>query len=151
LPGVESHVGPFVVVPDCQKEERRDGREIGDCGNKIVRDAGLLGTWHNPSFGGTWKGLPAEDCLRCKPADDRRGCSRSSAGRLQNYTRRSSPIGGLLAEQVTSVLPLRLDGLGVLYRLALREAEKSRLRPSFLASASSSACVKKKRCFGLEF
>jgi hypothetical protein len=46
LPRMEPHVGPFVVAPDRQKEERRDGRQVGECGNRIVGETGVFGTGH---------------------------------------------------------------------------------------------------------
>jgi hypothetical protein len=52
LPGVKSNVRPFVVASYCQKEERRAGGQVCDCANRIVRQTGLLGIRHDPSFFG---------------------------------------------------------------------------------------------------
>jgi hypothetical protein len=43
LPGVETHIGSFVVAPDGQKEDRQDGSEVGECGNRVVRETGFGG------------------------------------------------------------------------------------------------------------
>jgi hypothetical protein len=56
LPGVEPHIGSLVVSPDGQKKERGDGAEVSDCGDQVVRKAGLWGIGHNPSFFGIRSG-----------------------------------------------------------------------------------------------
>jgi hypothetical protein len=50
LPGMKSHIGPLVVAPDGQEKERRDGTKVGKCSDKVVRETGLSGIGHNPSF-----------------------------------------------------------------------------------------------------
>ena len=65
--------------------------------------------------------------------DGRHSSGTTNAGALQTLRRR------------------RRSFLGLLYRVVPGTAEKSRLRPSFVAALSNSACVKKNQCSGLEF
>ena len=48
LPRMEPHIGPFVVAPDRQKEERWNGGHVGECGNGVVGETGVFGTGHDP-------------------------------------------------------------------------------------------------------
>ena len=50
-----------------------------------------------------------------------------------------SELSTLRPDQLLPALPKHLYGLGAFDRLALREAEKPRLRPSFVAASFSSA------------
>ena len=52
LPGVESHIGSLVVAPDGQEEDGRDGREVGERADGIVRETGFFGFGHELSLSG---------------------------------------------------------------------------------------------------
>ena len=53
LPCVEAHIRSLVVAPDGQKEDRKQGSEVGECGDRIVRKAGFGGIGFHLSLSGS--------------------------------------------------------------------------------------------------
>jgi hypothetical protein len=110
LPGVESHKGSLVVAPDGQKKEGRDGAEVGDCADKVVREAGLWGIGHNPSFFGIRSGLLAGDFF---PLEACRKNKRKSAA-ISFYSSNNLAFRSIFLARLPAFRPIprELEGTG---------------------------------------